>query len=228
MQGRARRIEAAARALAGAGIQVAACRAGAPGAALFPEERQAVRRAVAARKAEFAAGRTAARAAMAALGLPASPIPMAPDRAPVWPQGVTGTITHTDGLALAAVALRETSRGLGLDIEPDTALPRDLWPSVLTDAEQHWLQARPKAGQGRLAKKIFCVKEATYKAQYAASGTFLEFHDLNVTLTPETGDFHAVFQRDAGPFARGTFLAGRLAGTKGLILAYICLDCARK
>jgi 4'-phosphopantetheinyl transferase EntD len=41
---------------------------------------------------------------MDALGLPERPIPMGRDRAPVWPEGVVGSISHSDAFCLAAVA----------------------------------------------------------------------------------------------------------------------------
>ena len=46
------------------------------------------------------------------------------DGAPIWPQGVIGSITHTRELA-AAVAMRGIDAlGIGLDAEPFMARPR--------------------------------------------------------------------------------------------------------
>ncbi|GAB3946415.1 hypothetical protein GCM10027614_39920 [Micromonospora vulcania] len=58
-------------------------------------------RAVESRRRDFTAGRVCARRAMADLGLPASAVPAAADRAPVWPAGVVGAITHTTGYCAA-------------------------------------------------------------------------------------------------------------------------------
>ena len=46
---------------------------------------------------------SAARAALTALGHQACAIPVGERRAPDWPRGVVGTITHDKGAALAAV-----------------------------------------------------------------------------------------------------------------------------
>jgi 4'-phosphopantetheinyl transferase EntD len=50
---------------------------------IFPSERQAVGKAVSARREEFAAGRAAARAALADFGFAPCEIPQAPDRRPI-------------------------------------------------------------------------------------------------------------------------------------------------
>src|SRR5690606_967724 len=52
---------------------------------LWPVEHAAISHAVPRRQREFAAGRTAARAAMSQLGWPPSAVPSAPDRSPIWP-----------------------------------------------------------------------------------------------------------------------------------------------
>ncbi|WP_352542194.1 hypothetical protein [Mesorhizobium sp. M0018] len=51
------------------------------------------------RGAEFLAGRAMADAALQALGQLTTEIPIGPDRAPVWPKGSVGSITHARGIA---------------------------------------------------------------------------------------------------------------------------------
>ena len=130
--------------LFGPGVAVAAADPRAPATGLLPEETAPTGRMIEKRHREFAAGRRAARAAMTGLGLPAVAIPMGPDRAPVWPEGVTGSISHTDTHCLAAVARTGEVRALGLDLEPDMALEPALWPDICTGAELGWLEARSK------------------------------------------------------------------------------------
>lgn len=158
----------------GIGVGVADTRASAGG--LLPQETAATTRMVEKRLREFCAGRRAARQAMAALNLAPAPIPMGPDRAPVWPQGLVGSITHCDGAALAVVAQTSQYRTLGIDIEDTSPLDQDLWDTVLTDAE------RAQRPNGDTAKQIFCAKEAVYKAQYPVTHERIAFEDLDVTL----------------------------------------------
>src|SRR5580692_6347409 len=98
--------------------------------ALLPEERQYVARAMSKRVQEFAAGRVCARAALAQLGYAAVALPMGEDRAPQWPAGATGSITHTNGFCAAVVAATAQIRALGLDAEPGTSVRPHLWGRI--------------------------------------------------------------------------------------------------
>jgi 4'-phosphopantetheinyl transferase EntD len=209
-----------ARALFGPDIALAAADPGADGPPALPAEAAAMARMVPARRREFAAGRDAARRAMVALGLPPVAVPMGDDRAPVWPAGVIGAISHGGGACLAAVARAGKVRGLGLDLEPDADLDPDLIASICTPAERAGL---PATGAGRAARLIFSAKECAYKCQYGASRTLFGFDTLEITLDPAAGRFAAVFAADVPPFARDTVLPGRFAIGAGLIVTAMTL-----
>lgn len=113
-----------------------------------PSEGVAVERAVPARVAEYHAGRAAARAAMVTLGLPPRPIPMGPDRAPIWPSGLTGSISHTARSCVAAVGMSDDWAGIGVDLEEATALDPLLVGEVCTVPEQTWLGQQPRMSAG--------------------------------------------------------------------------------
>ena len=198
----------AARALLGPGVAVAGGRVADWALPLLPGEAAAVARAVPHRRAEFAAGRASARAAMAALGLAPTPLPRRPDGPPLWPDGVAGSITHGGGHVLAAVA--RTGDGLdslGLDLEPFTPLPADLAALV----------CRPDEDESQ-AIRVFGAKEAAYKAQFALTGRILDFGALRVTLQAD-GGFLATFTQGAGRFGRGCSIAGRQALVGALLVS---------
>lgn len=203
-------------ALLPAGVGVGAADPGRP-YPLMPGE--VVPGAVPARLAEFSAGRHAARAALASLGHAPVAIPMAPDRSPVWPTGVVGSITHSRSACLAAVA--RGVRGLGIDLEEAVPLERDQWDTVLRPEEQIWLARQPEAQRGLLAKTVFSAKEAAYKAQYAVSGTLFGFDTLAVVL--EGDRFAATFRHAVPGFAEGAVLPGRWDEAKGHILTAVAL-----
>lgn len=181
-------LERSIAALFGPGVAVAALPVAGAYPALLPAEEPAVARAVPARRAEFTAGRTAARLAMQRLGLPPVAIPAAPDRSPVWPAGVTGSISHAAGFCAVAVS-RDTRAPLGLDIEDPAPLDDDLWPLVLTPDEMTMLAHLPPLRRGHAAKRIFGIKEAAYKAQFPLTGAVIGFQALKVILDdiPEPG-----------------------------------------
>lgn len=155
---------------------------------LWDEETAAVARAIPKRRAEFAAGRSAARAAMAEIGIAPVAIPQGRDRAPLWPAGLAGSIAHCDTCCIAAVALHGHYAALGVDIEPATRLATDLIEVICTPAERAWLGNQPDPGLA--AKVIFSAKEAVYKAQYPLTGKVIGFDAVTLEMT--AGAFRVV------------------------------------
>src|SRR4051794_28218431 len=117
------------------------------------------------RRSDFAAGRWCAERALAEAGHPAAVVAISEGGAPVWPEGVVGSITHCPGYAAAVVASAQAVRTVGIDAEvlrplPEgvaervcspqelSALPRDtaVWPVVAFSAKEAAINAwRPPA-----------------------------------------------------------------------------------
>jgi 4'-phosphopantetheinyl transferase EntD len=163
-----------------AGVVAAELRGAGDPESLDPEEARSIARAVAKRVREFAAGRQCAHRALERLGVPAAPLRAAPDRRPLWPAGVVGSITHTEEFCAAAVALSERVAALGIDTERASAVHAELRPSICTPGELSWIDGLPAAERGPAAALIFCAKEAFYKCQYPASLEWVGFQDLEV------------------------------------------------
>ena len=207
------RLAAAARGILPPGVAVAAANPG----TLYPMlPGETLPGAIPARLREFSAGRHAARTALAALGHPVRPIPPGDDRAPVWPLGISGSITHSRTACLAAAT---TGPGIGLDLEDDTPLEADLWSTILIPEEQRWALAQPNPGQA--AKLIFSAKEAAYKAQYPVTLALFGFDTLALQVADAA--FTATFQRRVGPFAAGHTLHGRHIRAERHILTAVTL-----
>ncbi len=164
-------------------------------------------RAFPARKREFAAGRAAVRGAMASLGLPAAPVPADEDRAPVWPMGLRGSISHSTTLCAAVVTCAPLT--LGIDIEENTDLEAGLLSAICSDEETARI-AGPD--QLRLAKLIFSAKEAVYKAQFPLTGLLIGFDQVDITLDLRNLGFTATFLKPTGCFDAGESLPGRFDG----------------
>ncbi|MEX1168180.1 MAG: 4'-phosphopantetheinyl transferase superfamily protein [Hydrogenophaga sp.] len=172
---------------------------------LFPEEAAAVAKAVVHRQAEFAAGRQAARSALRRLCGYSGPVPPGDDRAPVWPPGLVGSITHDEGLAVAAVALASDVRALGLDVDTVARFRPELEGPICTpDEVERLLQGRTPSERQRQLARVFCIKEAVYKAQYPLTRGWLDFADLVLDWPQEAPDrFVATLQRRVGGFEAG-------------------------
>lgn len=127
-----------------------------------------VARAVAKRQAEYLAGRFCAREGLQRLtGQPITPA-LGDDRAPVWPAGCVGSITHTQGWAAAVIGQQQHYAGLGLDAEvimpDDRALP--LSRQILTPSEQARFGSELASQAGYFMTLVFSLKESLFKALY--------------------------------------------------------------
>jgi 4'-phosphopantetheinyl transferase EntD len=180
------------------------------GPGLFPAEEAVVRTAGPERRAEFTAGRRCARAALARLGLPATPVPAGRAGQPRWPAGVTGSITHCAGYRACAVALATDVAAIGIDAEPDAGLPPGLIQSLSTSAERAWI-ARQTATVAAVCwdRLLFSAKEAVVKLWYPLTGQFLGFGQAAIFPSP-AGTFAV---RVTGPgLATGGRPAARMTG----------------
>ncbi|MEH0938649.1 4'-phosphopantetheinyl transferase family protein [Micromonospora psammae] len=146
-------------------------------------------RAVLSRRQDFTAGRSCARRAMAALGLPAAPVPAAADRSPVWPAGLVGTITHTRGYCAAAVARATDVRSVGMDAERLRELKPGVRRLICRPEEERWCARLPAGVHWPLV--LFSAKETVYKVWHPVVGSWLDFQDATVELDPDAGVFTA-------------------------------------
>jgi 4'-phosphopantetheinyl transferase EntD len=163
----------------------------AAGATLLPEERDASEGMGPARRAEFALGRTCARAALRRLGEPEHPILRGRARAPRWPEGITGSLSHTEGLCIAVVARLRDVRTLGVDVEARApSHPRSLERIATADERDQLETLARSAPELDWAKLLFSAKEAVYKAQFPLAGIALGFQDVSLRFDP-AGHFTA-------------------------------------
>jgi enterobactin synthetase component D len=168
---------------------------------LFPLEEEIIASAVEKRRSEFTAGRTAARAALVAVGGPHCSLGAGERGEPLWPAGFVGSITHSDSLCFAACARAGQLRGIGIDVERTGRMRRELWRMVFSNAEQEALAAMPDADIA--ATVAFSAKESFHKAHFAACGAIMEFKSMRVELTTkgEGGSFRVSHEHENARFA---------------------------
>lgn len=149
--------------------------------ALWPEEEAALARSVAKVKRASGAARIVARELMQQLGAQPQALPRGQAGAPIWPEGLVGSLAHDSSVAVAAIAKRENFLSLGIDIEPAEPLEAKLLPMVATSRELTRISDDPC--RGRL---LFATKEAVYKAAYPLDGHFLDHQDVEVDFAAGT------------------------------------------
>lgn len=188
-----------------------------------PEEEACIERANGLRQQEFRAGRSCARKSMRKLGLPELPILANERRGPIWPSGVVGSISHTRAYCVAAVALDQEFRSLGLDIEEHNRLKSNLWRFVLTSTETQWIESLQPEDRIQMAGLIFSAKEAFYKYQYPLTGVWLGFQDVELSVFLDSMTFTVTLLRGLSPeLERGASFSGRFAFFADYVVAGIC------
>lgn len=190
---------------------------------LFPQEAQAVARAVEKRRREFTTARWCARQALAALGYPPAPVLPGERGCPIWPDGVVGSLTHCDGYRAAAVCPSTAWHAIGIDAEPHDRLPADVTELVVRPEERDRL-AELTAADASVCwdRLLFSAKEAVYKAWYPLARRWLDFQDASLTFSRD-GGFHARLLVD-GPSLDGRPLesmTGRWLVDRGLVVCAV-------
>lgn len=144
---------------------------------------ESIQRSVYRRQVEFLFGRLAARDALSVLGLMREQVPIGVQRQPVWPSGVIGSITHTQGLAAAVAMRRGVYRGIGIDAEQviDVETCQSVSQIVAGRQELDYLHSLQELSLQMALTIVFSAKESFYKAAYATVGRIFDFSAIRVT-----------------------------------------------
>lgn len=141
------------------------------------------------RRRHIAAGRRAARKALVEAGGQPTALLRSHSGGVVWPTGWTGSITHCDAAAVAAVAPTTAVSRIGIDAEPAFELP--------SGVARHVFSATERRSLGRLQHiepnvpwdtVFFCGKEALFKAlPPTVQEEVGAFVDIEVDYSPTGG-----------------------------------------
>lgn len=197
-----------------------------PDAVLLPEEEPVVAKAVDKRRREFTTVRHCARQALAQLGRPPVAILPGDKGAPVWPDGIVGSMTHCAGYRAAVLALDTDLRSIGIDAEPHVPLPDGVLEAVSLPEERSHLDAL--GSDVHWDKLLFAAKESVYKAWFPLARKWLGFSDARIEFDP-AGTFQATLLVP-GPLVEGveiTGFDGRWTVANGLAVTAIAVPVKR-
>ncbi|MFJ8887731.1 4'-phosphopantetheinyl transferase [Streptomyces sp. NPDC102402] len=183
--------------------------ADAPPGDLYPEEALLVANSVERRRQEFAAARACARRAMAALGLPPSPVLRGHRGMPLWPDGTVGSMTHCEGYRAAALARTSGIRAVGIDAEPHEPLPSEVWEMIALPSERERLSERTDEKAVHWDRLLFSAKESVFKTWFPLTRIELDFDEADIS-----------FRRSPGPAVEGTFRADLSLTVPGMPQSY--------
>ncbi|CAH5153696.1 Enterobactin synthase component D [Enterobacter cloacae] len=133
------------------------------------------------RKAEHLAGRIAA-----AHALPDHTVPgIGPSGEPLWPEGISGSITHS-GTQAMAVVVRHPDARVGIDCEailPDREA-REIQDGII-DAQEAMCLTRSGYPFALALTLTFSAKESLFKALFPQVKTFMGFDCARITRLNE-------------------------------------------
>lgn len=159
---------------------------------LHPAELALTGAMIPARRREFAAGRNAARRALARLGFHDATLPRRPSSHDVlWPEGSAGSISHTRGLRAVACARTADLRSVGFDVEQAGPLGEEIIDAICRPEELVALAHEPAPFPSDWPRLVFAMKEAAYKALYPVTRRVLTFHDVRVEVNEPLRSYRA-------------------------------------
>ena len=132
----------------------------------------------------YRSGRICAGEVLSKLGTRGQPVLRDPQtREPLWPEGISGAITHSGNWAAAAAGKTSDVSGIGIDLEDlERQVDSRISRHVCIPEEQKWLQECGEDFLEQNLKIIFSAKESIFKAFFPFTRTYLHFHDARILM----------------------------------------------
>ena len=156
---------------------------------LHPEETVIISKAIDKRRYEFSAGRFCTRKALQQLGIDNCLLTQGENGEPIWPDQITGSISHSKKWAAAAVSTTKDIMTIGFDIETVNRISSGILKRIITDPEKEQLEKKDKQKAQEYAALIFSAKEAIYKALSSKYNGNLRFKDVSILCKNNSHEF---------------------------------------
>jgi enterobactin synthetase component D len=196
-----------------------------PGIALPPELSAAVRK----RQLEFLAGRYCAREALrrCAPELASTPVGRGPNREPLWPPAIVGTIAHSKNYASVALARSCDLEAVGLDVERwiEPPVAEEIAEKIAGRDELDAVMRASGWSSARALTLVFSAKESLFKCLYPQAQRYFDFRDASVECANEPrGEFTATLLVTlTGSAVAGSAYAGRFEHDDELVRTGIAI-----
>ena len=159
---------------------------------LFPSEKKLIENCSPKRQIDFCKGRYCAHQALEKLGRSGFAILRDPNGAPIWPFGITGSISHSGEMAAAVVAKKAEILAIGLDLQiTNQTLPFKVLTTFFhSDEIKNFLNV-PDSLSELFSYAVFSAKESILKCYYTLNRSILNLHEISVKLDWWNGTFSA-------------------------------------
>lgn len=145
---------------------------------------------------------------------------------PIWPKGVTGSISHSQGIFCASAALITHYSSLGIDIESiRNKISDDAFNLIVNDDEADWL-SRIHEDIDFFRLLIFSAKESLFKLLFPLVKKRFYFDAVSILPGPSKrqGNLTAVLNESLHPdYRKGEHLTGNYFSDKKWLLTFFCI-----
>ncbi|MBT6726729.1 MAG: 4'-phosphopantetheinyl transferase superfamily protein [Deltaproteobacteria bacterium] len=145
------------------------------------------------RNQEYLLGRLSIKDALGSLGYPPTWIERDQrTKTPVWPEGITGSLSHSSGLALAVVSNCPAILGLGVDLEKaNRTIDLKIERHICTQDESEDLHSLHPENQTIRLLLTFSAKETLYKCFFGEiPRDLLRFKNVSLKWESNTWTAH--------------------------------------
>ncbi|TXI37128.1 MAG: 4'-phosphopantetheinyl transferase superfamily protein [Nitrosomonas sp.] len=179
---------------------------------LYAEEKALMMKQGFSQLTDFCKGRYCAHQALEKIGYLAFPILRDEYGAPIWPEGITGSISHSGDAAAAVVARKTNIQGIGLDLQKREIFPSAVLSVLFHDEEVASFLSIPSDLADLYAYAIFSAKESAIKCFYAARQYLAHLNEIVIAMDWSSGTFSAFIPATQNPksFTSDLELMGRV------------------
>jgi len=173
---------------------------------LYSKEKEHTSRMATKRLNDFRASRFCARRCLSQLGIEPFALLSRSNRAPIWPDGIIGSISHTTNLCAAAVIEKNGVTGIGIDVETTKPINMDILDMICSNNE---IKRLKKQGDPLiLGKVVFSIKESIFKCFNPRFDHWLDFKDVNLELSMKDKRYHMNFREKVEPELKNCTING--------------------
>jgi 4'-phosphopantetheinyl transferase EntD len=134
------------------------------------------------RKEEFSTGRYLAKSLLCKAGCEVQTIAATERGRPLWPAGISGSISHCDQYCVSAVTSSDDYSSVGIDIEETGRLEYGDCERFMCSAELDHLAAIEPQSRNQMLTIVFSLKEAVYKCLNPVFGKWIDYEDAAVDI----------------------------------------------
>jgi phosphopantetheine--protein transferase-like protein len=167
---------------------------------LHPEETVIISKAIDKRRYEFSAGRFCARKALQQIGIDSCIVTQGENGEPIWPDQITGSISHSKKWAAAAVSTTKDIMAVGFDIETINRISSGILKRIITEKEKELQDKKDEQNAQIYAALIFSAKEAIYKALSKLYNKTLRFKDVSIISKNDSPEFEIELNYELNSF----------------------------